>query len=190
MKKPLNQELTAIFTPECVERCQVLPYLRQSPQQPGVVEVYIPPDENDPASVGEWVRASATEAEGMITLACEPTSDGFRAVYRCTPQQYAQAWQASRQPATRDSRIPRHCGSCQDQIPDLPYTTRTTDDHLVIEHDGQSYQFRRDEPSEALLLKPALVKVVLPYMQTCGMTTTDSSFAEVAEQAVRATRSE
>jgi hypothetical protein len=60
----------------------------------------------------------------------------------------------------------------------------------VIEHDGQSYQFRRDEPSEALLLKPALVKVVLPYMQTCGMTTTDGSFAEVAEQAVKATRSE
>ncbi|NJN65217.1 MAG: hypothetical protein HC884_00150 [Chloroflexaceae bacterium] len=189
------RNLTAIFTPECIERCQVLPHLRQSPEHPGQIEVYLPPDENVPTSSismgeGEWVRASATEADGMVTLSCEPTSDGFRAIYRCTPQQYAQAWQTGRQPQARDSRIPCHCGLCQDQATSRSYTTRSTDTHLVLECEAQSYQFRRDEATDTILVKPTLVTMVIQHMQAWGITTTDRSFAEMAEQAVRANQME
>jgi hypothetical protein len=155
------------------------------PDRQGGIEAYIPGGDEPDAPPGQWVRAHATEQEGVITLSCDPTEDGFRAVFVATIQQYNEAWQAGEYQQTADCRLPRCCGPCKSNPKNINFTIRTTDDYLYVDTERQSYQFKHDAVYGSEDVMAQMVMLVTRHMDSQNITVMlDASFFDVLKQAI------
>lgn len=174
---------TVVYSLSCVERCNVLPKLRPDRQNPDRIEACIPGDgESETTTDCEWVKAEATESDGIITLSCEPTTDGYHAVYVATIEQYNEAWQAGDYHQSPRSRKPRCYGPCGDTPAVVSFSVRTTDQHLFVDlpNKTRTYQFQHDAEYGADDIVAQMVRLVTQHMDERKTTVApDESFFDV-----------
>jgi hypothetical protein len=176
---------TVVYSLHCVESCNVLPKMR--PDRDGGIEAYIPNSGETGASEGQWVKAQATEQDGIITLSCDPTDDGFSVVYMATIERYNEAWQTGEYHQSVDPRVPRMCGPCADVGCKVDFKVRTNDQALFIDTCGQTYQFKHDLEYGVQDIMAQMVGVVVNHMDSHNVNVmVDSSFFDVLREALEA----
>jgi hypothetical protein len=158
-----QEAMTVVFTTDCVEKCGVLPDLRHT--QEGNIEVFIPGTRGIDAAEGEWVSAQCSEFDGIVTLSCDATSDGFKAIYKATVQRYEEAWHTEKRHRSRICSVPRQCGPCDDSLDALEFSFRTLDGVLFLDTQSRSYQFSVDPLFRFDDIRPALVSLVVGYLE-------------------------
>jgi hypothetical protein len=177
-----KKETTVVFTIECVERCGVLPDIRYD--DAGAIEVFIPAA-TDVSQQGEWVKATITEAHDIVTLSCDATSDGFKAIYMAPVERYREAWQPEKRHCTRIDGVPRQCGPCGDSIDNFTYQLETDNDHLAIQTEGGNYQFKQDASYGAESITPEMVKLVTTFVDSHALhDTSEESFFALLKRAL------
>lgn len=177
-----QEEYTVVFTTDCVERCGVLPDMRTN--EAGDIEVYIPGTTG--TDEGEWVHAEAKEADGIVTLSCDATTDGFKAIYKTTPQRLYEAQQPETRHRKRIPGVPRQCGMCQDRLDNIRYTIYTTDDVVRIETDTQTYLFAHDSVYGTEHMTPEMVKIVINYVKQHAVSDTQNySFFDMLKRGLQ-----
>lgn len=180
-----KRNTTVVFSVDCVERCGVIPDLRSNQQ--GTIEAFIPQEGAD-SMTGEWVPATVTEHEGIVTITCDATADGFQAVYQTTVQRFEEAWHRERRHRERVAGVPRHCGPCKDRMGNIPFTTRNTEEGFFIDTPDQLYQFNHDEQYGVEFITPEMVSIVVNYMKSHEQHgAVDASFFEILRRVFEGT---
>lgn len=150
-----------VYSTSCVERCRMIPKLRRNDD--GDIQAFIPiAGMNEEDAGGEWVNAIVAKAGEMATIACDPTSDGFQPVYRCTTDELESLLEGGDQVANVSSW--RCNGTCRDKGQTVQYEVTSDDSTLTIAARGRSYRFSHDTTYTIDDITPEMVTMVVNYL--------------------------
>jgi hypothetical protein len=139
----------------------MIPKLRRNDD--GDIQAFIPiAGMNEEDAGGEWVNAIVAKAGDMATIACDPTSDGFQPVYRCTTDELESLLEGGDQVANVSSW--RCNGTCRDKGQTVQYEVTSDDSTLTIAARGRSYRFPHDTTYSIDDITPEMVTMVVNYL--------------------------